>query len=64
MMKKQNKLEPVLPLFSMFCSIMLYCICAAISLGIGGKLGGCFQLGMSRGSATAPPLAALFLMLA
>ena len=62
--KKQDKLQSVLPLFSMFCSMMLYCICAAISLGIGGKLGGCFQLGMSRGSAMAPPLAALFLMLA
>lgn len=43
---------------------MLYCICAAISFGIGGGLGGCFQQGMSRGSARAPPVAALFLMLA
>lgn len=53
-----------LPLFSMFCSIILYCICAAISFGIGGGLGGCFQGGMSKGSAIAPPEDALFLMLA
>lgn len=42
--------------------MMLYCICAAISLGIGGGLGG-FQQGISSGSPMDPPMAALFLML-
>lgn len=48
----------------MFCSNMLYCICAAISFGIGGGLGGCFQQGMSIFSAIAPPGPVLLLMLA
>lgn len=62
---KRAKWNHSLPLISMFCSVMLYCICAAISFGIGGKLGGCcFQQGLSRGSAIAPAAAALFLMLA